>query len=287
MIIEFLENHRRVFLLSGIAICILAIIATISPGIGTNILSSGLSFIVTPMQRGLNSSITWVQGHFSALTNNQSLIIQNQQLQAEINRLQFENDRLAAAAAENEMLNAALNMHRRYAYLPTMGARVIAADPSDWHRSFTIDRGYSDGITHNMPIIADGSLAGLTRYVTPLSTRFVSVLDYRFVAQVIAPRTEDIGTARGDPTLMHQGLMRIDRLDATAQIIPGDEILTAPTSYLFPSGLRLGEVVSVHTNPDGLSRYAIIRPTADVSDLQVVLIITESQNQDQDLGTPE
>ncbi|MCL1863337.1 MAG: rod shape-determining protein MreC [Defluviitaleaceae bacterium] len=273
--IEFLENHRRAFLLTGIGICIIAIIATISPGTGTNILSSGLSYVVTPMQRGLSSSITWVQGHFSALTNNQNLITQNRELQEEIHRLQFENDRLSLAAEENAILSDALNMHRRYAHLPTMGARVIAADPSDWHRSFTIDRGTSDGIAVNMPIIANGGLVGITRYTTPLSARFVSVLDYRFVTRVISPRTEDIGTARGDPTLMHQGLMRIDHLEATAQIIPGDEIVTSPCSYLFPSGLRLGEVISVHTTPDGLARYAIIRPTADISNMEVVLVITE------------
>jgi rod shape-determining protein MreC len=273
--VEYLEKHRRAFLLSGIGVCVIAIIFTISPGIGRNILSGGFSYIVTPMQRGVNSAVAWVSGHFSALTNNQRLIAVNRELQAEINRLEFENHRLNLAAEDNEMLNAALNMHRRYAHLPTIGARVIGQDPSDRYRSFHIDRGSNDGVKMSMAIIADGGLAGVVRYVNPNRSQFVSVLDSRFAARVVSSRTEDVGTARGDTRLMSQGLLRMDSIEATAQIMPGDEILTSLCSSIFPAGLLLGEVVSVHTNPDGLTRFAIIKPAADLSELEMVLIINE------------
>jgi rod shape-determining protein MreC len=268
---EYLEKHRRAFLLTGIGVCVIAIIFTVSPNIGSNILSGGLSHIITPMQRGLNTTVAWVRGHFSALTKNQSLITINRELQAEINRLEFENHRLNLAAEENAMLSAALNMHSRYAHLPTMGARVIGQDPSDRYRSFHIDRGSNDGVEMSMAVIADGGLAGVVRYVNPNRSQFVSVLDSRFAAHVISPRTDDTGTARGDT----RGMLRMEHIEATAQIIPGDEILTSPDSSIFPAGLLLGEVVSVHTNPDGLTRYAIIKPAAELSNLEMVLIINE------------
>jgi len=272
---ELLEKYRRAFLLSGIGVCVIAIIFTISPNFGTNVLSSGLSYIVTPVQRGLNASVSWVQGHFSALANNQRLISINRELQAEINRLQFENHRLNLAAQENAILNAALNMHQQYAHLPTMGARVIGQDPNDWYRSFHIDRGANDGIEMSMAVIADGGLVGVVRYVSPTRSQFVSVLDSRFAAHVVSPRTEDVGMARGDTRLMSQGLMRIDHIEAGAQIMPGDEILTSSYSSIFPSGLLLGEVVSIHANPDGLTRHAIVRPAANLNNLEMVLIINE------------
>ncbi|MCL2576954.1 MAG: rod shape-determining protein MreC [Defluviitaleaceae bacterium] len=272
---EFLENHRRAFLLSGIGVCVVAIILTISPGIGTNIVSGGLSYIVTPMQSGLNSAVSWTKGHFSALTSNQQLITTNRELQAEINRLEFENHRLSLAAEVNDALIAALNMHQQYSHLPTIGARIIAQDPNNWYRSFRIDRGANDGVQTGMVIIAGGGVAGVIRYVNPTSSQFVSVLDSRFAAAVITPRTEDTGIARGDTALMQQGLLRMDHIKATAQIMPGDEILTSSDSSIFPAGLLLGEVQSIHTNPDGLTRHAIIRPAADLSELEIVLIINE------------
>ncbi|MDR0273010.1 MAG: rod shape-determining protein MreC [Clostridiales bacterium] len=272
---QLLEKHKRTFLFSGIGVCIIAIILTISPGIGSNIISGALSYIVMPVQRAVSSSVAWVGGHFSALANNQQLISINRELMAEINRLEFENHRLKLAAEDNAMLNAALSMQQRYARLPTVGARVIGQDPNDWYRSYHIDRGANDGIEVNMAVIADGGLAGLIRYVSPTRSQFVSVLDNRFAVHVISPRTEDTGIARGDTSLMQQGLMRLDPIEATAQIMPGDEILTSPSSFLFPPGLLLGEVVSVHTNPDGLTRYAIVRPAAELENMEMVLIVNE------------
>lgn len=272
---QYLEKHRRMFLLTGIGVCVIAIILTISPGIGSNIVSGGFSYVITPVQRGLNGAVSWVQGHFSALTNNQRLITINRELQAEINELQLANSRLAFAAEENAKLNAALNMQQRYAHLPTMGARVIAQDPNDFYSSFRIDRGSNDGIEPGMVIIANGGLAGVVRYVNPTSSQFVSVLDRRFAAAVVSVRTEDTGTARGDARLMHHNQMRIDHIEAPAQIMPGDEIKTSLDSAVFPAGLLLGEVVSIHTNPDGLTRHAILRPAADISDLEMVLVVTQ------------
>lgn len=273
--VSFLERHKRAFLLSGIGVCVLAIIFTINPNIGTNILSGALTYIVAPAQSGVTTSVNWVQGHFSALTNNQRLISENRDLQAEIERLQFENFRLALAAEQNEALSAALNMNSQYAHLPTIGARIIGQDPNDFQRAFHIDRGSNDGVEEYMAIIANGGLAGVTRYVSPTRTRFISVLDSRFSAAVVAPRTGDLGFAGGHPTLMNEGLMRINHIEAGAQIMQGDEILTSSYSSIFPAGILVGEVVSVHTNPGGLTRHAILRPAADVNNLDVVLVVNE------------
>jgi rod shape-determining protein MreC len=273
---ERLERNRKAFLLSGIGLCLLMIVLTISPGIGGNFLSGIVSRVIVPLQRGANSTLSWVGGHFSALANNQRLITDNRNLEAEINRLQHENFRLSLAAEENAMLNAALNMHQRYAHLPTIGARVIAPDPNPFTRSFRLDRGSNDGIEMGMAIIADGGMAGVIRYVNPTSSQFVSVIDHRFAAAVVSIRTEDTGIARGDITLMQQGYLVMNHIEATAQIMPGDEIMTCLSSAIFPAGLLVGEVVSVHTNPDGLTRYAIIRPAANVaSSPEMVLVINE------------
>jgi rod shape-determining protein MreC len=55
--------------------------------------------------------------------------------------------------------------------------------------------------------------------------------------------------------------------------MPGDEILTSPYSEIFPAGILVGEVVSVHTNPDGLTRYALLRPVAHVDNFEIVLVV--------------
>jgi len=275
-IIEFLENHKRVFLLAGIIICVIAIVLTLSPGIGGNIVSNAVSRVIVPMQRGLNTTVGWVSGNISSFTNGRHLVTENEELQLEISRLQLELYRLNLAAEENVYLHEALNMQQRFPDLPTMGARIIAHDPNNWHRSFHIDRGINDGVEEGMAIIATGGLAGVIRDTNPRRAQFVSVYDTRFAAAVVAARTGDSGILRGDIAIMGQGFARMDHITADAQIMPGDEIVTSPHSAIFPEGLFIGEVVSIHPNPDGITRHAIIRPAATIAIGDMVLVITEN-----------
>jgi len=273
--IELFERHKRIFLLSGIVICILAIILTVSPSAGSTILERGLSHIITPMQRGASAAIAWVQGHFSAVTNNQQILNDIQRYREEISILRVENDRLQLAGEENARLSALADMRQRYAQLPMIGARVIGHNPNDWQRRFFLDRGADDGIANNMAVIGDGGLLGVIRQVDPGRSQFVSIIDSQFSVAVMSARTGDIGMAGGDIRLMQQGLIRMDRIEATAQIMPGDEIRTSTHSSIFPPGILVGTVESINANPDGHTRHAIIRPTTNLDNIEMVLIVTE------------
>jgi len=272
---QLFERHKRIFLFSGIAICIVAIILTVSPSAGSNMLGRGLSHIITPMQRGASAAIAWVQGHFSAVTNNRQLVNDIQRYREEIGILRMDNDRLRLAGEENAELSALVDMRQRYAQLPMIGARVIGHNPNDWQRRFFLDRGIDCGIANNMAVIGDGGLLGVIRQVDPGRSQFVSIVDSSFSVAVMSTRTGDIGMASGDIRLMQQGLIRMDRIEATAQIMQGDEIRTSTHSSIFPPGILVGVVEGIYPNPDGHTRHAIIRPTAALDNVEMVLIVTE------------
>lgn len=263
------------FLLTGIALCILAIIVTISPTVAPNIVQRGVSLVVTPMQRGSSAAIAWVQGHFSAIANNQRLLAENARLQEQINLLLTENHRLELAGQENADLTALLDINRRYAHLTTLGARVIAVNPNDWYHRFFLNRGTRDGVQENMPVLGDGGLIGVVRQALDTRSQFFSVIDSDFSASVMSVRTGDIGMISGDIALMQQGQTRMDRIEPAAQIMPGDQIQTSIHSTIFPPGILVGTVVSVHPNPDGHTRHAIIEPAANLNNITVVSIVTE------------
>jgi rod shape-determining protein MreC len=272
---EFLRKHKRLFLGLGICICIAAIVLTVSPGVGPTVFERGLSHIVVPMQRGITSFTGWVRGRFALLADNRRLLEENQALRNENSLLRMENQRLLQADDDNIYLSALLNISRRYAELPVLGARVIGQTTNDWYDSFIIDRGSDDGITTNMAVLGDGGLLGVVRRVFPTHSVVVSVLDIRFNAAVMSRRTEDRGIARGEITLMQQGLMRMNHIDGAAQIMPGDEIITSPHSTMFPPDILLGTVLSVTPNPDGLTQHAIIRPAVNLDSREMVLVVTE------------
>jgi len=254
-----------------------AIIFTVNPSIGPTIFERGLSRIFTPMQRGMSGAVSWVSGNFTAVADNQRLLQEIEALREERNILLEANYRLQLAGEENERLSALLDINQRYAPLSMMGARIIGHNPNDWYSRFFLDRGSNDGVTTNMAVLGDGGgLIGVIRQVHPRRSQFVSIVDNDFSASVMSRRTGDIGTARGDIALMQQGLIRMDRIDARAQIMPGDEIITSTHSAIFPPGILVGTVVSIHPNPDGHTRHAIVSPAANLDNITMVSIITEN-----------
>jgi rod shape-determining protein MreC len=273
--LELFARHKRIFLLTGIGLCIAAIILTVTPSAGSNFIGRGLSYIITPMQRGVSSGISWVRVNFNSIVNSRQIIQENLRLQEENSLLLMENDRLRLAGEENVQLSVLLNMRQRYAHLPTIGARVRGHVPNDWYRRYFLDRGTSDGIAVNMAVIGDGGLIGVIRQVDSGRSQFVSIIDSEFSVAVMSTRTGDIGMVNGDIRLMQQGRIRMDRIEATAQIIPGDELRTSTHSSIFPPGILVGVVESIHSNPDGHTLHAIVAPAANVNNIEMVLIVTK------------
>jgi len=253
----------------------MAIVLTINAQVGTNIVARGFSSIITPIQRGASATIGWAQGNFSGLTRGQDLMYQIRALEEENSLLRLDNDRLRLAGEENAELSRLLGMSQRYAELPTLGARVIGTSPNDWHHRFFIDIGENYGIRPNMAVISDGGLVGVVRRVDSTHAQIVSIIDSEFSVAIMSTRTGDIGMVRGDIRLMQQGLIRMDRIDAAVQIMPGDEIRTSTHSSIFPPGILVGTVVSIDANPDGHTRHALIRPAANLDNVEMVLIVTE------------
>jgi rod shape-determining protein MreC len=273
--LELFERHKRIFLLIGILLCVVAIILTVNPSAGANVARRGLSFVITPMQRRASSAIAWVRGSYSAVANSRQIQLENFRLQEENSVLRLENDRLRLAGEDNAELSILLNMRQRYAHLPAVGARVIGHVPNDWYHRFFLDRGTNDGISNNMAVIGDGGLLGVIRQADTGRSQFVSIIDSEFSVAVMSTRTGDIGMVNGDIRLMQQGRIRMNRIEATAQIIPGDELRTSTHSSIFPPGILVGVVESIHPNPDGHTLHAIVQPAANIENIETVLIVTE------------
>jgi rod shape-determining protein MreC len=42
---------------------------------------------------------------------------------------------------------------------------------------------------------------------------------------------------------------------------------------MFPPGIMVGTVLSVEPNPDGLTKYAVIQPAANINRIENVLVV--------------
>ena len=270
---EFVERYKRIFLLIGMGVCIVAMIATINPNYRPSVIVRSLGRVVVPIQSAATSAAGWIGSQVSLFWEMRHLQQENTRLSERIGWLEIENQRLQLAGEENQRLSELLYIRERYAELPTVGARIIAHDHSGWYFSFTIDRGTNDGIDHNMAVLGPGGLVGRIHRAHPNHAQVISIIDERFAVSVQSVRTGDGGVIRGESTLMNQNLVRMDHISYAANIMAGDEIITSTLS-MFPPGIRVGTVTDIQPTPDGLAQYATVSPAADVRRLEHVLVVT-------------
>lgn len=271
---EFIHKYKRIFLLVGMGICVAAMAITLNPNYRPSVIVRSLGRVIVPLQSGATAAVSWVDSSISLFWEMRHLQQENEWLKEQIGWLEVENRRLQLAGEETQLLLELLDVRERYGELPTIGARIIGHDPSAWYFSFTIDRGTRDGLADNMAVLGPGGLIGRIHQVYPTHSKVMAIIDDRFFVSVQSVRTEDLGVVRGDSTLMQQGLVRMDRIDHTAHIMIGDEVVTSLFS-MFPPGIMVGTVIDVQPTPDGLAQYAIVSPAANVRQLEHVLVVNQ------------
>ena len=74
---------------------------------------------------------------------------------------------------------------------------------------------------------------------------------------------------------MSQGKLKLNYLPEGAQLVSGDEVVTSGKGDIFPSGLVVGQVEGVFTDPSGQSRYAVVTPLAKLDSLIEVFVIKD------------
>ena len=91
----------------------------------------------------------------------------------------------------------------------------------------------------------------------------------------IVTRTYSAGVLEGDFSLMNEGKLKLNYLPEGAQLVTGDEVLTSGRGEVFPSGLEVGRVEGVFTDPSGQTRYAVVAPSVALDSLIEVFVIKD------------
>lgn len=233
-----------------------------------------LGFIVAPAQGAVTKIGKGIGGIFGFFGNISELEKENRNLREEIERLQERINILNLVDERNAQLNELFSVDRKYSDYPKVGAEIIAKDVGNWYDIFIINKGTKDGFSKNMVVLASGGLAGRITVARYNNSTVVSVIDDTSAISARSARTGDTGSVRGDVNLVSDGLCRMEFIDAEADIVPGDEIITSHLSSIYPPGITIGSVVEVRPDPYGM-KYAIIKPAVNFRKLETVLVITQ------------
>lgn len=201
---------------------------------------------------------------------------QNQELHAQVGRLNSQLGHLQEAGRENERLRALLGarttLHQALGEGRTLFAEVVATAPSPLFRSVRVNRGSKDGVTLGAAVLSDGGVVGRVAAVAATTADVMLLTDAQSSADAMVQRsrTRVRVRGRGGDAGLHMDAQYLER---TADVEPGDVLMTSGLGTTFPKGLIVGRIDAVERRAFGLYQRAQVRPAVDFARLEEVLVL--------------
>lgn len=275
---DFLKHNGILILIIALLLSLVIAVVSFLFGGAANPLSNLFGIVTTPVRNGVNAFVNWTEGIYSDA-------FQREENQAELEALRKENAALKeqaregeADSRENDRFRNLLGLKEKHPDFQFEEATVTAHSASNWSSTLTISKGSADGVETGACVVDEyHDLVGIVG-VTGLNwSTVMTVVDAELEMGGLVARTDAAAILEGDFELMGKGQLKLTYLPKDAQLLSGDEVTTSGLksggTATYPSGLLVGEVVEVRSDPSGMSDYAVLAPAADLANVEQVFVI--------------
>lgn len=272
---DFLRQNGILLLIAAVLLSVVVWLGSALLG-GTDPMTNLANTVSTPFRSGITAVLDWFGGVREYVLHYDQLHEELDDLRAEVARLEDEVRASEDARKENERLRELLNLQQKRKDFSFQSARVAERSTDNWSNTLTLGKGTNAGLAEGDCVITEtGALVGVITAVGFNWASVSTVIDPSSELGGIVNRTYSAGVLEGDFSLMGQGKLKLSYLPDSAQLVSGDEVLTSGKGGVYPSGLVVGTVDGLFTDPSGINRYAVVTPAAQLSELIEVFVITD------------
>lgn len=266
---------RRHYIVLGLVVVLTLIILNL-PVQTTARLKQGINSIFLPLL-GLTSSSEKLAGAaVDHVLPRGELVRQNDLLNRENQRLRLLLIEHEEITRENSQLRQQLSWQRRQPWKMKL-ANVVLRDPANWWRSIQIDLGSRDGLSNNLPVITPEGLVGRISMVTLTHSQVLLVGDPNCrVAARVANVARDTGVVQGSGPL-ETDLVDLIYMSKTAQLKPGQPVVTSGEGGVFPKDIPIGRIVDSRRMDYGMSTMARVKLGVNLNALEQVWVLFHDQ----------
>lgn len=273
---DFFRNNGLLILIVAVLLCAVTAVSTYVYRGEPNPLTNAMGVITTPIRNGISSLAGWAEGIYNYSFQYQELQEENQRLKKEIADLEAAAREGEADSQENQRFRELLGLRQKRRDFVFESATITARSTTNWASTLTLSKGSEQGVAAGDCVVDEaGNLVGIIDEAGSNWSTMITVVDANLEMGAVIARTESPALLEGDFTLMAQKKLKLTYLPENTELLTGDRVLTSGMGGNYPSGLVVGTIDSIHTDASGMSRYAIITPTANLDSLIQVFIIKE------------
>jgi rod shape-determining protein MreC len=279
------DTRKNRFLLIGLVLLHFAAIShQVDGGDRLSLLQRGLFSLLSPLQRGMSAVVGGVREVWNGYGFHRETYAENRRLEERLRYLETMLQERSHLAHEAERLRELLGL-REILPMETLVADVVSRDGVPWFRTLTINRGTSDGVALNAPVISPTGVVGRVIAVGPRAARVQILLDRDSGAGVLIERSRVSGVVSGQVVQPETGTadLLLKYVSERADVAEGDVVITSGFDRIYPKGLVVGRVSYVGEG-SGLLKEIRVEPSARFDRLEEVLVV---QRPKETYETPE
>lgn len=234
-----------------------------------DVFRSALTSFLTPFKE-----VVQLPGLF--IENSAGYFISKKNLNEEIQRLTKENQLLQLDAARmEEMRQENENLRHLVSALAATTDHVVTTEvigrPADpFSRRIQIAAGALDGVQVGMPVIGPFGVLGQVSRTVSHQSEVTLISDHKSRISVINNRTGQIFLLAGTGD---SGLLTVAFAQPSADLQPGDELVTSGLDHLYPKAVLTAIVKSSTYVPGEAYRRVEATAAADLTDVQFATVV--------------
>jgi rod shape-determining protein MreC len=240
----------------------------------------GFLTVISPIQDGANKALKPVRDLIGWFGDTVHAKGQRDQLRKQVEKLRHE---VIAERGERQTYNELLAMYRldhrlSIADYRPVSATVIAKSPNLWYSTVTIDRGESDGVRVNDPVINGEGLVGKVALVAPDGAQVTLITDSTVGVSARIGASGAAGILQpkvGDPNDLLLQYLPPNAPAPRGAIVQTSGTVSSRDDSLYPPGIPIGEVTS--ENSESAYRSVNVHPLANLHNLDVVQVLTAAR----------
>lgn len=273
---EFFHSVKFKILL-GIAALLLGLMTYVAVTAGKEATPQQiLSTITYPFVKSANAIADGVGGFFDKLINADKYKDQNDELMAQLTEMYKHTMDYDSLQKENERLREMLGIKQKQPdFRFSEPCDVVSHNANDLYGGFTINKGKTDGLSRNDPVMTSVGLVGRITSIGDNYARVTTVISPQVNVGVYTMRTKATGVIENDVSSAQKDLCLMSDIMKEADIKEGDIVFTSGKSGLFPADVLVGTVTEVYDDPNGLTKHALIQPAENIKSVSSVFVITD------------
>ena len=278
---NFFKSIKFKIIMSVLAVLLLGVfVGAVSAG-GSSPLSDVLNFALTPLNEAAAHLHEDLSVFFAGFRSSARYLEEIGSLEAELEdyREQLADyEKLQQKLASYEDFLDVKNEHPDFTFLP---ATVIMRDGMDIYETFTINKGTSDGVEVNMPVLSGENLIGVVREVSVNTALVFSIFHPDVSVSAYEIRTREDCYTKAQTAVSMEGMVKIMGLTRTTPVVSGGIVCTSGIGGIYPRDLIIGTVTQVVGSESDISAYALVKPQIDFSSLIDVFVLTDFEEKQQ------